>query len=88
MACGLPVAAYPVTGPKDIIKEGITGAMNENLEFAINKALTLNPQNCIDYAQQSSWSKVTKTFANQLHNGRHSSPRRSLFDYEYMDLRT
>ena len=88
MACGLPVTAYPVTGPKDIIKEGITGAMNENLSLAINKALTLNPQTCIDYAQQSSWSKVTKTFASLLHNGRHSSPRRSLFDHEYMDLRT
>ena len=88
MACGLPVVAYPVTGPKDIIKEGMTGAMGENLELATNKALTLNSHNCIDYPQQSSWAKVTKTSANQLDNGRHSSPRPSLFDHVYMDLTT
>lgn len=86
MACGLPVAAYPVTGPKDIIKEGITGSMNENLKTAIDKALTVNPQNCIDYALETNWSKASTVFASYLQNGRASSPKRSIFDPEYMKL--
>tara|TARA_B100000446_G_C10548626_1_gene339383 strand:- start:411 stop:764 length:354 start_codon:yes stop_codon:yes gene_type:complete len=31
MACGTPVAAYPVSGPIDIVQEGITGALDEDL---------------------------------------------------------
>jgi glycosyltransferase involved in cell wall biosynthesis len=86
MACSLPVAAYPVTGPKDIIKEGITGSMDEDLKIAINKALTLNPQSCIDYAQQTSWAKVTILFESYLHNGRTSSSKYSLFDSDFTKL--
>lgn len=84
MACGLPVAAFPVTGPKDIIKEGITGAMSEDLATAINKALTIDPSNCIDYARQTNWQKVTGVFASYLHNGRAASPKCSIFDPEYI----
>lgn len=86
MACGLPVAAYPVTGPKDIIKEGVTGSMNDDLKVAINNALSVNPQNCLDYALQTNWTKASIIFACSLHNGRASSPKRSLFDIEYMKL--
>jgi len=86
MACGLPVAAYPVTGPKDIIKEGITGAMDEDLKVAITKALTINSHACLNYAQQTSWTKVSILFASYLHNGRASYPKCSLFDPEYMKL--
>jgi len=68
MACGVPVAAYPVTGPKDVIKNGTTGCLNEDLTEAIQQALTLNKQDCIDYAQQHSWSACTKVFAGYMHD--------------------
>jgi glycosyltransferase involved in cell wall biosynthesis len=42
MACGTPVAAYPVQGPLDVIEQGITGVMNEDLIEAVNKCLELN----------------------------------------------
>ena len=39
MACGVPVAAYPVNGPKDVIEDGVTGALDEDLGRAALRAL-------------------------------------------------
>ena len=39
MACGVPVAAYPVTGPVDVVRPGVTGSLSENLEQAVAEAL-------------------------------------------------
>lgn len=39
LACGLPVAAYPVMGPCDIITQDKLGALDENLQNAMEQAL-------------------------------------------------
>ena len=39
MACGLPIAGYPATGPVDVVTEPLLGAINDNLEKAALKAL-------------------------------------------------
>ena len=78
MACGVPVAAYPVTGPKDVINDGITGSLNDNLEIAIDTALTLDSKACINYAQHNSWQACTAVFAKHMHNndpGKYKSQR-------------
>ncbi|MEL7088370.1 MAG: glycosyltransferase family 1 protein, partial [Planctomycetota bacterium] len=59
-AAGLPVAAYPVTGPIDVVQEGLTGCMNENLRQACLDAANLNPQHCRDYALQNSWQRCAE----------------------------
>ena len=46
MACGVPVAAYPVTGPIDVIEDGVTGALDIDLSRAALRALTLDPEIC------------------------------------------
>lgn len=68
MACGVPVAAYPVTGPKDVVKDGVTGCLNDDLNQAIDDALTLDSKDCIEYAQQNSWTACTQVFANYMHD--------------------
>ncbi len=42
LACGLPVAAFPVAGPKDVVREGEVGALDWDLAKAVERALTLS----------------------------------------------
>jgi len=66
MACGVPVAAYPVTGPVDVIKPGINGALNEDLAKAVHAALQVDPASCRQYAVNRSWKAATEQFFNHL----------------------
>ena len=45
MACGTPVAAYPVQGPLDVIDQGQTGIMSDTLEYAVKKCLDILDEN-------------------------------------------
>jgi glycosyltransferase involved in cell wall biosynthesis len=66
MACGLPVAAYPVTGPIDVIDNGVTGALDEDLGRAARRALRLSPATCRERALRSSWERCTREFESNL----------------------
>ena len=66
MACGLPVAAYPVTGPRDVVRDGVTGCLNEDLKTAALSALEVNPQDCIQQAREFTWEQATLQFINNL----------------------
>lgn len=66
MACGLPVAAYPVTGPIDIIVDGETGSINANLQVAAIQAVRLPRARCIAYAEQHTWQHCTAFFAGKI----------------------
>jgi len=65
MSLGTPVAAYPVSGPIDIIEED-TGAMDEDLKVAIKKCLSLNRENIKVKSQKWDWANCWKTFKNNL----------------------
>jgi glycosyltransferase involved in cell wall biosynthesis len=62
LACGLPVASYPVMGPADIIEEGVSGYTSENLQEAALACLTLKKEACIMRASQYSWENTAKEF--------------------------
>ena len=66
MACGVPVAAFPVTGPIDVVQNGKTGVLDHDLRKAILGALKLDPFDCIAYARQHSWRTWTERFASLL----------------------
>jgi len=66
MACGVPVAAFPVTGPIDVVQAGLTGVLNEDLQQAVTQALKLNPEDARAYAEQHSWMAATRQFYSHL----------------------
>ncbi len=77
MACGVPVAAFPVAGPRDVVLDGVTGALDEDLGAAVERALRINPQHCIDYAARHSWQGCAEAFLRHvqpLPAGRHAIP--------------
>jgi glycosyltransferase involved in cell wall biosynthesis len=66
MACGVPVAAFPVQGPLDVVRNGVTGMLDEDLQIAIRGALTLDSRDCRAYAQMQSWERCTRQFVGHL----------------------
>ena len=66
MACGTPVAAYPVAGPVDVVQHGKTGCLDEDLRQAIQGALSINREAPRAYAQEQSWHAVVKRLCDEL----------------------
>lgn len=61
LACGVPVAAFPVAGPVDIVTER-TGALSEQIERAIDAALYCNRKDCAAHGAGFSWEAATRQF--------------------------
>jgi glycosyltransferase involved in cell wall biosynthesis len=66
LACGTPVAAFPVMGPVDVLNERV-GAMDEQLEVAVARALRLSRRDCAIYGGQFSWRRSAEEFLQSLH---------------------
>ena len=66
MACGLPVAAYPVPGPRDVVRNGATGVLDEDLATAVRGALGLDRAACRRQALEHSWERATEEFCAHL----------------------
>jgi glycosyltransferase involved in cell wall biosynthesis len=66
MACGTPVAAYPVQGPLDVIDEGVTGCMNDDLKQAVKDALMLDRMKVWQGSGRWTWDKAWQIFRDNL----------------------
>jgi len=66
MACGTPVAAYPCQGPIDVIDEGLTGCMRENLKDAIDTCLKLNRKDVEKFSNRWTWDHAWEIFRDNL----------------------
>ena len=67
MACGLPVAAYPVTGPRDVIGDSKAGVLHEDLRTACLEALKLSREDALARARLFTWRAATEQFFSHLH---------------------
>ncbi|HET7177023.1 MAG TPA: glycosyltransferase family 1 protein [Gammaproteobacteria bacterium] len=66
MACGVPVAAFPVTGPKDVVQQGVTGYCDENLRHAALESLKLDGAKCREFALRFSWRNAAEEFLQNM----------------------
>jgi glycosyltransferase involved in cell wall biosynthesis len=66
LACGLPIAAYPVPGPRDVVLSGETGVLHEDLAMAVQGALELDREACRRQALAHSWERATEQFCGHL----------------------
>jgi glycosyltransferase involved in cell wall biosynthesis len=66
LACGTPVAAFPVQGPADIIGTTPHGVLSEDLRAAALAALSIDRTGCREFAESFSWAECTRQFAANL----------------------
>lgn len=66
LASGTPVAAFPVTGPIDVVTDARVGALNEDLRTACLKALDCDRTACREHAEAWSWDACVAQFRAAL----------------------
>jgi glycosyltransferase involved in cell wall biosynthesis len=66
LASGVPVAAFPVTGPLDVIGDSGAGVLSEDLRAAALATLAIPPATCRAHAERFSWNQVAREFLEAL----------------------
>jgi 1,2-diacylglycerol 3-alpha-glucosyltransferase/glucuronosyltransferase len=85
LACGVPVAAFPVTGPLDLVADRPIGALDNDLKSACLRALGTSRELCRDFALTHSWENCARQFINNLvpaHAARARRPATVLADHK------
>jgi glycosyltransferase involved in cell wall biosynthesis len=77
LACGLPIAAYPVTGPLDVVGANPIGALNEDLRAACLAALNVSRSACRDFALGYSWENSARQFLEHMNKVANQDDRRA-----------
>jgi glycosyltransferase involved in cell wall biosynthesis len=70
LASGLPVAAFPVTGPRDVIGTVPIGVLSDDLQSACKEALQIAPQDCVAFAAAHTWQASAQVFVQHALNVR------------------
>src|SRR5262245_35492553 len=66
LASGVPIAAFPVTGPKDVVGSHPVGVLNENLRVACIEALRVSREACRTFALNRSWENSARQFIGHV----------------------
>lgn len=66
LSSGVPVAAYPVTGPRDVIGDAPVGVLDEDLERACRHALLVPREACRKHALRYSWERSASQFLSNV----------------------
>lgn len=67
LACGVPVAAYPVPGPRDVLNGAGAGCLDEDLGAAVRAALGVPSHLCRAHAERFSWDASVRQFLDNIH---------------------
>jgi glycosyltransferase involved in cell wall biosynthesis len=67
LASGVPVAAFPVSGPRDVIGDAPVGVLDPDLRAACLRALTIPRAACRSFAVDKSWSRSAELFLRHVH---------------------
>jgi glycosyltransferase involved in cell wall biosynthesis len=70
LASGLPVAAFPVTGPRDVIGKAPVGVLKDDLREACLEALGIPARACVDFASRHTWQASARVFVDHAQNVR------------------
>ncbi|MBV8046075.1 MAG: glycosyltransferase family 1 protein [Paludibacterium sp.] len=73
MACGTPVAAYPVAGPLDVVGDSGAGVLGTDLRQACLQALALDREHVRAVAEGFSWQAAARQFEQHLHPNAHQA---------------
>jgi glycosyltransferase involved in cell wall biosynthesis len=74
LASGVPVAAFPVTGPRDVIGTAPVGVLDEDLRNACLSALHVSPQACLEFAARHTWEASARAFIENVGDVRSIDP--------------
>lgn len=66
LASGTPVAAYPVTGPLDVLNDPKAGALDDDLNVAVARALTLSRDDARAHGEKFTWAASADQLRSQL----------------------
>jgi glycosyltransferase involved in cell wall biosynthesis len=66
LACGTPVAAYPVQGPLDVLGEADIAVLDEDLRAACLQALSIPREACRAFVMAKSWRTAAEQFLGNL----------------------
>ncbi|OPH83677.1 glycosyltransferase family 4 protein [Nitrobacter vulgaris] len=66
LASGVPVAAFPAAGPRDVIGDTPVGVLDEDLRSASLAALKIAPEACLEFAASRTWEKSARAFVTNI----------------------
>jgi len=66
LASGLPIAAFPVTGPKDVVADNPIGVLHQDLRVACLEALKISREACRAFALRYSWENSARQFIGHV----------------------
>ena len=66
LASGLPIAAFPVSGPRDVIGDAPVGVLSEDLREACLAALGIPRETCVEFAAKHGWEASTRAFLDNM----------------------
>src|SRR6202790_159528 len=75
LASGVPVAAFPVTGPRDMIGTAPVGVLDDDLRMACLSALLISPQACLEFAAGHTWEASARVFIEHASNVGAANPQ-------------